>query len=68
MVLQATGFADALPTGEGLFSVSTVEEAAEAILAIRSEYARHAAAARELACEHFASQQILTYLLKHIGL
>ena len=68
VVLQATGFADALPTGEGLFSVSTVEEAAEAILAIRSEYARHAAAARELACEHFASQQILTYLLKHIGL
>lgn len=63
MVLQATGFAGALPTGEGLFSVSTLEEAAEAIRAIRADYARHAAAARELAVEHFASQRILTYLL-----
>jgi hypothetical protein len=68
VVLQATGFADVLPTGEGLFSVSTVEEAADAIRAIRGEYGRHAAAARELAVEHFASEQVLTYLLKYIGL
>lgn len=68
VVLQATGFADVLPTGEGLFSVSTVEEAADAIRAIRGEYGRHAAAARNLAVEHFDSQRVLSYLLKYIGL
>jgi hypothetical protein len=67
VVLQATGFADVLVTGEGLFSVSTVEEAAEAIRAIRGEYGRHAAAARKLAVENFDSQRVLSFLLRCIG-
>jgi hypothetical protein len=67
-VLQATGFTDVLPTGQGLFSVSTVEEAAEAIRAIRGEYVRHSAAARKLAVEYFDSQRLLSYLLRHIGI
>src|SRR5205823_2133013 len=58
VVLQATGFADLLPTGRGLFSVGTVEEAAEAIRAIRSDYARHSAAARAIAREHFDSGRV----------
>jgi hypothetical protein len=68
VVLQATGFADVLPTGAGLFSVSTVEEAAEAIRTIRREYGCHAAAARNLAVEHFDSQRVLSSLLRCIGL
>jgi hypothetical protein len=68
VVVQVTGFADVLPTGEGLFSVSTVDEAAEAIYAITSRYEHHAAAARDLAIEHFDSRRVLPNLLKAIGL
>ena len=63
VVLQSTGFEDLLPTGRGLFSVKTVEEAAEAIRAIRADYAAHSAAAREIAREHFDSDKILGHML-----
>lgn len=63
VVLQETGFGDLLPTGKGLFSVKTVEEAAEAIRAIRSDYALHSAAAREIAREHFDSDKIVRRVL-----
>src|SRR5262249_55536837 len=41
VVLQATGFEELLPTGAGLFAVSTPEEAAEAVREVRRDYARH---------------------------
>jgi len=63
VVLQETGFKDLLPTGKGLFSVTTVEEAADAIGAIRSDYALHSAAAREIAQEHFDSDKIVRRVL-----
>lgn len=68
VVLQATGFEDVLPTGEGLFAVGTVEEAAEAIHTLRADYARHSRAARELAREHLASDVILRRMLDQIGI
>jgi hypothetical protein len=68
VVLQSTGFEDLLPTGEGLFAVSTVEEAAEAIRAIRRDYDRHARAARAIALEHFDSNKIVTRLLSEAGI
>jgi hypothetical protein len=68
VVLQATGFEDVLPTGEGLFAVSTAEEAAEAIRAIRRDYALHRAAARALAQEYFDSDKVLSDLLVDAGL
>src|SRR5262249_51184143 len=67
-VLQATGFENLLPTGLGLFAVATVEEAAEAIRAIRRDYPRHAAAARGLAREFFDSDTVLARLLRDLGL
>jgi hypothetical protein len=67
VVLQATGFADLLPTGKGLFSVATVGEAAEAVRAVRRDYALHARAARALAREHFDSDRILGRLLADAG-
>jgi hypothetical protein len=67
VVLQATGFADLLPTGEGLFSVTTAAEAAEAIGAIRRDYARHAKAARSLAEEHFGSDSVARRVLREAG-
>jgi hypothetical protein len=67
VVLQATGFEDVLPTGEGLFAVRTAEEAAEAIRAIRVDYRRHSRAARAIAREFLDSDLVLRQMLDHIG-
>jgi hypothetical protein len=67
VVVQDTAFTELLPTGKGLFAVKTVEEAAEAIRAIRRDYARHSAAARAVAREHFDSDKVLRALLKEAG-
>lgn len=63
-VVQDTGFRDYLPTGEGLFAFSALEEAADAIARIVREPARHGRAARALAAEHFDSRAVLTHLLE----
>jgi hypothetical protein len=68
VVLQATGFEDLLPTGKGLFAVKTVEEAAEAVKAIRRDYAMHAAAARAIAREHFDSDRVVGRMLREAEL
>jgi hypothetical protein len=68
VVLQATGFQDHLPTGKGLIAARTVDEAAEAITAIRQDYAVHAAAARELACEYFDANKVARYVLEEAGI
>jgi hypothetical protein len=66
VVVQDTAFSE-LPTGKGLFAVRTAEEAAEAIRAIRRDYARHAVAARAIAREHFDSDKVLRRLLAEAG-
>ncbi|HJZ54032.1 MAG TPA: hypothetical protein VKE74_03710 [Gemmataceae bacterium] len=68
VVLQATGFADLLPTGRGLFSVRTAEEAAEAIRAVRRDYTLHSEAARSIAREYLDSDRVIGALLKVAGL
>jgi hypothetical protein len=68
VVLQATGFADLLPTGRGLFSVQTAEEAADAIRAIRRDYALHSAAARVIAREHLDSDKVVADVLARAGI
>jgi hypothetical protein len=68
VVLQSTGFEEALPTGEGLFAVETPEEAADAIRAIRADYRRHSRAARELASEHLDAALVLRRVLDQVGL
>jgi hypothetical protein len=68
VVVQATGFESLLPTGKGLFAVTTVEEAAEAIKAIRRDYSMHSAAARAIAAEYFDSDKLLSRLLAEAGI
>jgi hypothetical protein len=68
VVLQATGFEALLPAGRGLFAFTTPGEAAEAIRAVRRDYARHSAAARAIAREHFDSEKILRRLLAEAGI
>ena len=68
VVTQDTAFGNILPTGEGLFSFSTVEEAAAAIDDINSDYERHRRAAFSIARECFAHDVVLARLLKEVGL
>jgi hypothetical protein len=63
-VVQDTGFSRILPTGEGLFAFSTLDEAAAGIEAVASDPARHGAAAQEIAREYFDSDAVLTRLLE----
>lgn len=65
VVLQDTGFSRWLPTGAGVVAFESVEEAAEGLSAVSADYARHCAAAREIAAEHFDGPRLVTQLLDH---
>jgi hypothetical protein len=68
VVLQDTGFSAHLPCGRGLFAVQTVEEAADALETIASDYSTHARAARELAVTYLEAANVLGKFLQEIGL
>ena len=63
VLVQDTGFAKRLPTGRGVVSYTTLEEAAAGALSIWEDYRGHATAARELAEEFFDSDRVLTELI-----
>jgi hypothetical protein len=67
VVAQETGFADFLPTGEGLLAFATTAEAADAVAAVEADLKRHSAAARALAEEHLASSKVLPRLLDELS-
>lgn len=62
-VVQDTGFGEAIPTGEGVLTFSTPEEATDAIERLTSDPERHARAARAIAEEYFDSDRVLTKLV-----
>jgi hypothetical protein len=66
VVTQGTGFADWLPTGDGLFGFGSEAEAAEALNRIAGDYAGHCAGARRVAEEYFDSRKVLTALLDSV--
>ena len=68
VITQDTGFGQALPTGEGLFAFSTVEQVVEAVERIDREPERHRRAARELALEYFVPEVVLGDMLSHMGM
>ena len=68
VITQETGFSDFLPTGEGLFGFSTIEEAIGAFESINSNYQRHREAALSIAREYFSHEVVLKQLLEDIGL
>lgn len=68
VLAQSTGAEDLYPTGEGLVTFGTVEEAVAGIDAIRSDYARHAHTARDLAEAHFDSRRVLGRLVELLGI
>jgi hypothetical protein len=66
-VVQDTGFSAHLPTGEGLFAYRTIEQAADAIHAIASDYARHSKRSHEIAEAHFSPRATLVPLLDSLA-
>lgn len=63
-LVQDTGQGDSLPVGEGLMTFSTPADAARKARAMVADHARHRAAARRLAEEHFAPAAALKPLLE----
>jgi hypothetical protein len=68
VVAQDTGFSNILPTGEGLFAFTTLDEALAAIDAINGDYPKHCRAARGLAEEYFEASAVARRLLGAVGL
>jgi hypothetical protein len=68
VVAQDTGFSKAMPTGKGLFGVTSVEEAAAGIEKINRDYAMHCNIARALAQEYFDGIKVARQLLSDLGL
>ena len=66
VLAQDTGL-DHYPTGEGLITFSTMDEAVAGVEAIESDYDRHTRAARQLAEDRFDSDRVLGRLLERLG-
>jgi hypothetical protein len=67
VLAQDTGFGAFLPTGRGLLSFATEDDALAGLEEIGADYAAHARAARRVAEEHLDSRVVLTRLLERIG-
>ncbi len=65
VIVQDTGFGSYLPTGEGLFAFTGVDDAAAALEAVASDYARHARAAEEIAREYFDAEKVVRAIVEH---
>jgi len=68
VVTQDTAFGAVLPTGAGLFPVTTLDEAVAAVEQIEASYARHRRAAREIARDCFEATRVLGELLDAVGI
>lgn len=67
VITQETGFSNVLPTGEGLFPFSTLEEIDNAVARINGDYQRHSLAAASIAAEYFDHRVVLRRLLADAG-
>jgi hypothetical protein len=67
VVAQDTGFRDYVPTGKGLFTFRSVEDAVGCIDSMNDDYEHHADAARKLAETYFRSDRVLGSLLQRLG-
>ena len=67
VLAQETGFSRNHPTGRGLLTFTTLDEAAEGVRVINSDYASHSRAAREIAESQFDSDKVLMRLLEKLG-
>lgn len=68
VITQDTGFGNIIPTGEGLFAFSNMDEILAAFDAINSDYERHSRASQAIAEEYFRAETVLTKVLNGLGL
>lgn len=64
VVVQDTGWTDHLPSGEGVLAFNTLQEAADALETISSDYGHHCRAARAYAEKHFDAARVCASLLE----
>ena len=67
VITQETGFSNVLPTGEGLFGFSSIEEILDAVEQVNADYQRHSRAAHQIAREQFSYDVVLPQLLEQSG-
>ena len=67
VLVQDTGLGKHLPTGKGLLTFTTLEEAVWGIESINADYTAHSVAARKLAEEKFAAPKVLQSILDRAG-
>ena len=67
MIVQDTGFAEILPTGDGLFSFSELHSASQAINTVEADYSHHSRAAQEFAGEYLDGRRVLGQILRRVG-
>jgi hypothetical protein len=63
VVMQHTGLASYLPSGEGVFEFSTGAEAAEALATINAAYEKHCRSARDIAATYFDARRTTEKIL-----
>jgi hypothetical protein len=67
-VVQDTGFGRTYPTGEGVLTFRTLDEAVTAVESVLHDHQAHGKAARALAEEHFDSDRVLAGFVEQVGL
>ena len=67
VITQDTGFPMILPTGEGLFAFSTIDEILASLDEIETSYSRHSRAAQEIAAEYFRAETVVANLLEQLA-
>ncbi len=67
VLARDTGIGHLYPTGAGLLTFRTLEEAAAEVEAINRDYVRHCHAARDIAVQYFDSDKVLSNLLSDLG-
>ena len=67
VICQETGFSSVLPTGQGLYGFSTVDELAAAIESVLADPVGNQNAAREIARAHFEGTDLVRQMLETAG-
>ena len=65
-VVQDTGWSKFLPTGQGLFAFSTMDEAIEGLYRVMSDPVRHCEGAYDIAREYLAPDRVLPPMIEAI--
>jgi len=68
VITEDTGFGKFIPTGDGLFAFTTMDDVLAAVDAIEGDYDRHCRAAREIAESHFGAEHVVQSLMTRAGL